>query len=181
MFGHVASRLAQPVNDQDHVKGPADAPVTLVEYGDFQCPYCGQVAPVADRLLEHFGDQLRFAFREFPLTESHQYAYDAAEAAEAAAAQGKFWEMHDVLYAHQRALDPQHLVQYAETIGLDADKVAAALENDTFGPRIERDMRSGEESGVPGTPAFFINGQFFEGMPTFDGLSDAVRRELASR
>lgn len=168
--------LAVPVNSDDHTQGPKNAPATLVEYGDYECPYCGQAQSVIKSLQEEFGDQLRFCFRNFPLTQMHPYAYGAAEAAEAAGAQGKFWEMHDLLYSHQDALDEQHLLQYAQHLNLDMDRFRKALQQDTFGAKIRRDVESGLQSGVRGTPTFFVNGRGFSGQPTPAGLGRALRR-----
>lgn len=156
-------RLTPRVGAEDHTAGPGDAPVTLVEYGDYECPYCGMAYPIVKRMQQRMGDRLRFAFRNFPLTESHPYAEHAAEAAEDAAAQGNFWGMHDTLYEHQRALDDVHLLRYATGLGLDARDMARALELGTFEPRVRQDFRSGVRSGVNGTPTFFINGERFDG------------------
>ena len=115
--------LSMPVSARDHARGPVDAPLTLVEYGDYQCPYCGQADATVKELQRQLGDQLRFVYRNFPLTQVHPYAEHAAETAEAAAAQGKFWQMHDDLYAHQGELDDQHLEQYAGAVGLDVSRL----------------------------------------------------------
>jgi protein-disulfide isomerase len=155
--------LTPPVGPDDHASGPAGAPVTLVEYGDFECPYCGQAYPIVKALQERLGSRLRFVFRNFPLKESHPHAQHAAEAAEAAGASGKFWEMHDTLYEHQRALTDPRLLQYAEAIGLDPGALARDLESGTFAEPVRQDFRSGIRSGVNGTPTFFINGERFDG------------------
>ena len=156
-------QLTPPVGDEDHTAGPDDAPVTLVEYGDYECPSCGMAYPVVKAIQQRMGDRLRFVFRNFPLAESHPHAEHAAEAAEAAGAQGRFWPMHDTLFEHQQALDDAHLVRYAAELGLDADEMARALEEGTFEPRVRRDFRSGLRSGVNGTPTFFINGERYDG------------------
>ncbi|HEU4698256.1 MAG TPA: DsbA family protein [Gemmatimonadales bacterium] len=156
-------RLQPAVGSDDHVLGPADAPVTLVEYGDFQCPYCGQAYPIVKAVQQRLGDDLRFVFRHFPLTEMHPFAQHAAEAAEAAGAQGHFWAMHDALYEHQSRLDDPALVRYAAALGLDADRVARALEEGTYAQRVQDDFLSGVRSGVNGTPTFFVNGARFDG------------------
>src|SRR6476646_7201477 len=117
------SLLTLPVSERDHIQGPADAPVTLVEYGDYECPHCGRAYPVVKAIQRHFGRRLRFVFRNFPLAEAHPHAAHAAEAAEAAAAQGRFWEMHDSLFEHQQALDDRHLVEYAGALGLDTSRL----------------------------------------------------------
>jgi protein-disulfide isomerase len=155
--------LTPPVGGHDHALGPADAAVTLVEYGDFECPYCGQAYPIVKAIQERMGDRLRFVFRHFPLTESHPHAEHAAETAEAAGAEGKFWEMHDVLYEHQRALSDRDLVGYAGDLGLDGPRVARALEQGTFAAKVRGDFRGGVRSGVNGTPTFFINGVRYDG------------------
>src|SRR2546423_12240032 len=116
------ARLTLPVSQRDHQQGPETAPVTLVEYGDYECPYCGEAHPIVKELQRRLGDRLRFVFRNFPLTNAHPHAEHAAETAEAAGAQGKFWEMHDYLYEHQRALDDEHLETYAGTLGLDVER-----------------------------------------------------------
>ncbi len=155
--------LTPPVGPDDHAAGPAGAPVTLVEYGDFECPYCGQAYPIVTALQERLGDRLRFVFRNFPLKESHPHAEHAAEVAEAAGASGLFWEMHDTLYEHQRALTDARLLEYAEAIGLDPRAVARDLESGTWADRVRQDFRGGIRSGVNGTPTFFINGERFDG------------------
>jgi protein-disulfide isomerase len=165
----------------DHIAGPSNAPVTLVEYGDYECPYCGMAYPIVRRIQQRMGDRLRFAFRNFPLIESHPHAEHAAEAAEDAAAQGNFWGMHDTLYEHQRTLDDAHLVRFAADLGLDARDMARALEEGTFEPRVRRDFRSGVRSGVNGTPTFFINGKRFDGNWSNEGaFLDALLEEEAS-
>jgi protein-disulfide isomerase len=157
------SSLHPPVSKRDHATGPDDAPVTLVEYGDYECPYCGMAHPILKAAQRRLGDQLRFVFRNFPLKESHPHAQHAAEAAESAAAQGKFWEMHDMIFEHQHALEDRHLVTYAESLGLDPDRVADDLANKTYAKRVREDFRSGVRSGVNGTPTFFINGERYNG------------------
>jgi formate-nitrite transporter family protein len=157
------SNLTPAVGPDDHVMGPHGAPVTLVEYGDFECPYCGEAYPIVHEIQERMGDRLRFVFRNFPLSESHPHAQHAAEAAEAASAQGKFWEMHDMLYENQDALDDRHLVRYAADLGLDAKQLARELEAGTFEAAVREDFRSGVRSGVNGTPTFFVNGTRYDG------------------
>ncbi|HEU4563695.1 MAG TPA: thioredoxin domain-containing protein [Gemmatimonadaceae bacterium] len=156
-------QLTPPVGGDDHVAGPDDAPVTLVEYGDFECPYCGMAYPIVHAIRRALGPRLRFVYRHFPLRESHPHAQHAAEAAEAAGAQGKFWAMHDQLFEHQDALGDAALIHYARAIGLDADRVARELEARTFEPRVRQNFRSGVKSGVNGTPTFFINGERYDG------------------
>ena len=168
--------LAVPVDPEiDHVRGPADAPVTLVEYADFECPYCGRAEPALRDLLAEFGDDLRYVFRHLPLTDVHPRAQIAAEAAEAAGAQGRFWEMHDALFAHQDALRPQDLVAYATELGLDGKRLEHDLRKHVYANRIARDVESADLSDVSGTPSFFINGHRHRGAYDLDSLSAAVR------
>ncbi|MDX6287093.1 MAG: hypothetical protein QOG53_2578 [Frankiales bacterium] len=171
--------LADPVDlDRDHVRGPADAPVTLVEYGDFECPYCGQAEPVVRELLSDFGD-LRYVWRHLPLTDVHPNSQLAAEASEAAAAQGAFWEMHDLLFDHQDALEPKYLIGYAEQLGLDVDRFTDELRTHKWRDRVAADVDSADLSGVAGTPSFFINGQRHLGAYDIDTLTRAVRTARA--
>lgn len=149
--------LALPVGDRDHIQGLADAPVTLVEYGDFECPYCRQAYPIVKEVQRRVGPRLRFVFRNFPLTELHPHAQHAAEAAEAAGAQGAFWQMHGRLFERQFALEDDNLIEYARDLGLDADRLAGALAARTYKARVREDFMSGVRSGVNGTPTFFIN------------------------
>jgi protein-disulfide isomerase len=149
-------RLTVPLSDRDHVRGPATAAVTLVEYGDYECPFCGAAAAAVRQVQQIVGD-LRFAYRHFPLTQIHPHAFQAAEAAEASGAQGSFWEMHDLLFAHQDALELQDLFVYARGLGLDLERFASDLANNAHAVRVREDMMSGIRSGVNGTPTFFIN------------------------
>ena len=157
------SDLTTPVGASDHIQGAANAPVTLVEYGDYECPYCGMAYPIVKRVQARLGNQLRFVFRNFPLAEMHPHATAAAELAESAAPQGKFWEMHDTLYEHQRALAPADLERYARKVGLDLDALEAVLRSGTPHQRVKADFMSGVRSGVNGTPTFFIDGRRFDG------------------
>jgi protein-disulfide isomerase len=157
------SQLTPPASASDHAEGPEDAPVTLVEYGDYECPYCGMAQPVVKRAQRELGSQLRFVFRNFPLAEAHPHARTAAEAAEAAGAQGKFWEMHDTLFEHQDALAVEDLIGYAKSLGLDVEQFSRDLEAGTYGKRVRDDFRSGVRSGVNGTPTFFFNGERYDG------------------
>jgi protein-disulfide isomerase len=167
--------LAVPVDpDRDHIRGPKkDALVTLVEYGDFECPYCGQAEPAVRGLISQFGE-LRFVFRHLPLTDVHPHAQMAAEAAEAAAEQGSFWEMHDVLMDHQGALTPRDLLDYAAELGLDAEKFRTDLFKHTGAYRVAEDVDSADLATVSGTPTFFINGNRYYGAFNLDSLSEAV-------
>ena len=171
--------LDPPASTRDHSAGSEDAPVTLVEYGDFECPYCGRAYPIVKKIQERLGDRLRFIFRNFPITNSHPHAEHAAEAAEAAARQGRFWEMHDTLFEHQRALDDRHLVQYASAIGLDATDFEKELTTHVFARRVREDFMSGVRSGVNGTPTFFLNGRRHDEPWDFETLLRAV--ESAAR
>jgi len=172
--------LALPVDpEQDHIRGPNDAPVTLVEYGDFECPYCGRAEPILRDLVAEFGDELRFVFRDLPLSDVHPRAQLAAEASEAAAAQGRYWEMHDLLFDHQDALTPQDLVRYAEELGLDVERFRDELRRRVYAPGIMEDVESADESNVAGTPTFFINGQRHQGAYDEETLAQAVRRAWA--
>lgn len=173
-LGQAPVRLAIPVTDRDHARGPADAPVTLVEYGDYECPYCGRAFPIVKRIRETMGDRVRFVFRNFPLNSVHPHASQAAQAAEAAGAQGKFWAMHDVLYAHQDDLDQADLSKYALDAGLEIYKFQADLGSDRFANRVREDFLSGQRSGVTGTPTFFINEVRYEGEHTYEDLLAAL-------
>ena len=157
------STLAPPVGPADHAHGPADAPVTLVEYGDYECPHCRLAHPIVKAVQSRLGDRLRFVFRHFPISSNHPHAQHAAEMAEAAGERGKFWEMHDLLYGNQDALEDADLVGYAESLGIDPAWAASALQSGTFAERVRASFLSGVRSGVNGTPTFFINGIRHEG------------------
>lgn len=174
--GYTPPSLTVPVGLEDWVDGPADAPVTFVEYGDFECPHCGAMEPVIRELRRLAGPGMRFVFRHFPLTSSHPQAEIAAEAAEAAGAQGAFWPMHDTLLANQAALKPPDLVGYAGSLGLDANAVADALTSHVFEPQVREDFMSGVRSGVSGTPTFFINGARYDGDYDLDSLARAMQK-----
>ena len=174
------SELTLPVDDaRDHIQGPADAPVTLVEYGDYECPYCGAAYPIVKEAQSRMGDRLRFAFRNFPITTSHPHAERAAEAAEAAASQGKFWEMHDVLYENQRQLEDADLHRYAEEVGLDVAAFDRDLANGAQVERVREDFMSGVRSGVNGTPTFYVNGLRHDGSYGLETLLAALERAAA--
>jgi protein-disulfide isomerase len=151
------------VSASDHIAGGANARVVLVEYGDYECPYCGQAAPIVNRVRAAMGDALKFVFRNFPLTEAHPDALSAAKAAEAAALQGKFWEMHDLLYEHQNDLDRDSLLSYAKKLRLDLGKFEQSYSDAKILERIEHDFEGGVRSGVNGTPSFFVNGSRYDG------------------
>jgi protein-disulfide isomerase len=163
-----------PVSGRDHIQGSIDAPIQLLEYGDYECPYCGQAYPVVKEIQKRLGERLCFAFRNFPLTNSHPHAEHAAEAAEAAAAQGRFWEMHDYLYENQEALDDESLAQYAQSLGLDVQRLVSEVSSGAHQLRIREDFRSGAHNGVNGTPSFFINGLRYDGAPGLEQLLAAL-------
>ncbi len=168
--------LSQDVDpEHDHIRGDEHAPVTLVEYGDFECPYCGKAEGVIRELLASLDEDVRYVWRHLPLNDVHPNAQVAAEAAEAAAAQGRFWEMHDCLLGHQGELRPSHIAKYAEEIGLDAERLLDELRRREFAARVSEDVASADESGVSGTPTFFINGRRHYGAYDIDTLSAAVR------
>jgi protein-disulfide isomerase len=158
MQDETLSVLTIPVSADDHAQGPADAPLTLVEYGDYECPHCGRAYPIVKDVQRHFGARLRFVFRNFPLREAHPHAQHAAEAAEAAAAQGKFWEMHDTIFEHQFALGDPDLRSYAKGLALDMGRFDEELASHVHASRVRKDFGGGVRSGVNGTPTFFING-----------------------
>src|ERR687898_772482 len=172
--------LSQDVDpDRDHIRGAEDAPVTLIEYGDYECPFCGQAEVVIRELLDSFGDDLRYVWRNLPLNDVHPHTQMAAEAAEAAAAQGAFWEMHDELLAHQDELTELDLGRYAEGLGLDGDRFWDELRDGVHAERVAEDVASADASGVAGTPTFFINGRRHEGAYDIEALTDAVRKARA--
>jgi len=158
-----SAKMKPPVGANDHVLGAANAPVTLVEYGDYECPYCGEAYPIVKALQERLGKQVRFVFRNFPLSEMHPHAEHAAEAAEAAGAQGKFWEMHDLLYENQGSLEDEDLARYAKALKLDVPRFIKEMESHHYAERVRGDFSSGVRSGVNGTPSFFINGARHDG------------------
>jgi protein-disulfide isomerase len=167
-------QLTIPVSGQDHSMGPENAAVTLVEYGDFQCPHCKAARLVVEQLLAEMKGEVRFVFRHFPLARMHKLATRAAEAAEAAGAQGKFWEMHGILYDRQPAFEEAELAGYAESLGLDMSAYGKAMSGQVFLARIQADFRGGVRSGVNGTPTFFINGSRHNGAYAADSLGPAI-------
>jgi protein-disulfide isomerase len=168
--------LSVPVGKSDHAQGPENAPVTLVEYGDYQCPYCADMNPMIKAIAKAMGTQLRFVFRHMPLLEMHPYAQHAAEAAEAAGAQGKFWEMHDAILQQQSELGSDLLHQLAVKIQLDLAQFSDDVETRRYRPRVKRDFMGGMRSGVAGTPTFFINGKRYEGALDHASLLSAIGR-----
>jgi protein-disulfide isomerase len=164
---------------QDWTKGPLNAPKTLLEYGDFECPFCGQAYPELKRLEEAIGDQLLFVFRHFPLAQMHPHAKPAAEAAEAAGAQGRFWEMHNKLFENQDRLEADDLLAYAGELKLDLPRFVEDLETHRHAPKVRRDFLQGVRSGVNGTPTFFINGQRYNGPHTYEALLATLQGRAA--
>ncbi len=171
------SHLYKPVDAHDHAQGPADAPVTLVEYGDYECPYCGEAYPILKAVQQAMGDQLRFVFRNFPISEIHPDAVHAAEFAEAAAAAGTFWLAHDMLYERQHALGEADLVRYGREIELDPVVLGQAFDG-RYDAKIQADFMGGVRSGVNGTPTLFINGVRYDGERDVDSLVDALTRAI---
>ena len=173
-------RLTLPVaDDRDHVQGPADAAVTLLEYGDYECPFCGAAYPIVKQVQETMGERLRFVFRNFPITTAHPHAEQAGEAAEAAAAQGQFWPMHDLLYENQRHLETDDLIAYASRLGLDVSRFQRELADHVHAARVREDFMSGVRSGVNGTPTFYIDGERYEGAYDAEPLLDALKQAAA--
>jgi protein-disulfide isomerase len=183
-LGAVAGQLTDLADDvdpaRDHVRGAAGAPVTLLEYGDFECPYCGNAEPTIVRLMERFGGELRYVWRHLPLSDVHPDAQLAAEASEAAAQQGKFWEMHDRLLAHQDQLSVSDLYRHAAAIELDLDRFSDSFTHRRAAPRIAQDVATADASGVTGTPTFFINGRRHQGVYDIDTLIKAVKAAHAA-
>lgn len=174
------SRLRVPVNDDDHVRGPRSAPITLVEYGDYQCPFCGAAYRELEVVRQTLGDSLRLIFRHFPLAELHPQAMQAAEAAEAGGAQKHFWAMHDALFQNQNALDVRSLIGHAEELGLDVERFAGDLEEHRYLPRIHTAFIGGVRSGVNATPNLFVNGRQYHGPITANALLETIRGERPS-
>ncbi len=171
-----SNRLALPASGRDHVRGPERADISLVEYADYECPYCRAAETIVAGLREALGDRLSVVFRSFPMRGAHSHAQHAAEIAEAAASQGRFWEMHDHLYAHQDALDDQSLVSYARDLGLDVERVRQGLADHTHARSVAEDYRSGLESGVQSTPTFFVDGVRYDGPVALRDMLAAIRR-----
>jgi protein-disulfide isomerase len=171
--------LKVAVSADDHVQGDLHAPVVLVEYGDYQCPHCGHAYPIVKQVQKHFGKQLAFVFRNFPLNEIHPEAEGAAEAAEFAGTKDRFWEMHDGIFENQEELGGEMLVQLAEDLKLPGKELVAALEAGEFTPRVKKDFLGGVRSGVNGTPTFFINGVRHDGAFEYEDLVAAIEERLA--
>jgi protein-disulfide isomerase len=170
--------LVTPVTAIDHSLGPQHAPVTVVEYGDFECPTCKQAAPSLKLLLSHFPGQVRLVFRHFPLEEVHPHALCAAEASEVAAQQGKFWEMHDLLFTNQLHLKPNQLQSYAEQLNLDMARYTAEMDDEIYRQRIREHIDGGRRSGVRGTPGIFVNGVIHDVSAGMQSLFDKVEAIL---
>ena len=169
--------LALPVSPgRDHIRGPVDAPVTLVEYGDYECPYCGAAHGIVNAIQTRLGEQLCFVYRHFPLTTMHPHSQLAAEAAEAAGTQGEFWAMHDALFENQQRLEAPYLLAYAEALGLDTGRFGAELAEHVHAPKVREDFMSGVRSGVNGTPAFYINSVRHDGSRDAGALMAALQR-----
>jgi protein-disulfide isomerase len=177
-------QLAAPVDPaRDHIRGPVDAPITVIEYGDFECPFCGAASSVARELRERYGDRLRYVFRHLPLADVHPRAELAAEAAEAAGAQGRFWEMHDLLFRHQDELEIEDLIGYAGSVGIDVERFTRDLTESRYGGRVREDVASAEASGARATPTFFVGERRHSGPWDTESLVRVIEvtyhRELA--
>ena len=168
------AQLKVPDPERDHIQGAIDAPIALLEYGDYECPSCGEVQPIVREIQRRLEDDLCFAFRHFPLTNVHPHAEHAAEAAEAAGNQGAFWAMHETLFANQDALDDESLAKYAAGLGLDETRLIQEVISAAHSDRSQEDFKSGVRAGVNGTPSFFINGQRYDGARALEPLLAAV-------
>lgn len=172
------AKLTPSVNKNDHIQGPPEGIVTLVEYGDYQCPHCGAAFPVVKQIQKAFAKNLRFAFRHFPLSNVHEYAFPAALAAEAAGRQGKFWEMHDMLFEQQSFLNEYALLEFAQEVGLKIPAFKMDLQDPELSEKIEADFESGVRSGVNGTPSFFINGYKYSASFDYATLAWAIEEKI---
>ena len=170
-------KLTLPVGKRDHIQGPTTAAVTLIEYGDYQCPYCAQAYMITKEIQERMGSKLRFVFRNFPLTKIRPQAYQAALAAETAAAQNKFWEMYDYLFKHGQVLTEDTLKDTAAKLGLDVDRFNREFHDNTYSTHVEEDIKSGNDSGVSKTPTFFINEDRYDGLWDLDSILNALDEE----
>ena len=175
------SKLTPPIGADDHVLGPSTATVTLTEYGDYECPFCGLAHQHAQKVIKDFEKSMRFAFRHFPLAQAHPHALLAAEAAEAAGAQGSVWPMHHLLFENQRALGFRNLLAYAAALDLDVERFASELEQHVHLDKVRQDFRSGARSGVNGTPTFFIDGERFDGSWEYASLEAAIMSQRQPR
>jgi protein-disulfide isomerase len=168
------TQLKLPNPERDHIQGAVDAPMALLEYGDYECPFCGEVQPIVREIQRRLGDDLCFAFRHFPLTNVHPHAEHAAEAAEGAGEQRAFWPMHEMLFANQGALDDESLAEYAVALGLNAKRLIQEVISGAHAQRIHEDFKIGVRAGVNGTPSFFINGQRYDGARAVEPLLAAI-------
>jgi protein-disulfide isomerase len=164
----------------DNMLGPENAKVTIIEYSDFECPFCSRAKPTIDQILEKYPDDVKVIFKHMPLTQLHPYAQKAAEAAECAADQGKFWEMHDMLFDNQDNLYTTSLKEYAKDLGLDTEQFNACLDSGAMKARIDKDAQEAQSAGVRGTPAFFVNGRLISGAQPFTVFDSAVKAALAA-
>lgn len=171
-------KLTKPVNEKDHQQGNPNAPVTLVEYGDYQCPHCGKAYPVVKKLQEEFGENLNFVFRNFALTKIHPHAFFAAVSTEAAAKQNAYWEMHDWLFENQSKITPENILTFAQSLSIDMAMFKSDQESEELKDKVESDFLSGLRSGVNATPSFFINGEKLEGPAVYITLANAIRNVL---
>ena len=172
-------QLIPPVNKNDHAEGAPDAPLTLTEYGDFECPHCGAAYPVVKKLQKHFGSQLRLVYRHFPLSNAHPHAFAAAIAAEAAGRQDQFWPMHDVIFENQQQLSDWAFHAFAKTLGLDAHRFTDDMQDAALADKVETDFESGVRSGVNGTPGFFLGRSRYNGGYDYASLRQAIEEQLA--
>jgi protein-disulfide isomerase len=181
MDAQIAQTALHPaIRDTDHVRGPLDAPVTIIEYAEFECPHCGRAYHVIKKVLEEAGERVRFVFRHFPKDDVHPFSERSAAAAEAAGAQGRFWEMHDFLFERQHQLEYEDLRRHALQLGLDVDRFDREILNGDHAARVHKDVQSGEELGVTHTPTFYFNGRRHEGAYDFEALMDAVEDAASS-
>jgi len=174
------TKLTLPVGDRDHIQGSSNASVTLVEYGDFECPHCGKAYPMIKELQQHLGSRLRFVYRHFPISTVHPHAKNAAEVSKVAGAQGKFWEMHDQLFKRQDALDDESLRKYAMALSLNIDRFDQEMNSHIYANKVREDFLSGVRSGANGTPTFFINGVRYNGPLEFEALLKAVEEQTST-
>jgi protein-disulfide isomerase len=172
MSARIPPTLPDP--ERDHIYGSVDGSIKLLEYGDYECPFCAEAQPIVKEIQRRLGDDLLFAFRHFPLTNIHPYSEHAAEAAESAAAQGNFWGMHDTLFANQEALEDEDLATYAAELDLDETRLIREVTSSVYAPRIREDFKSGVRGGVNGTPTFFINGERYDGARDLEHLLNAL-------
>ncbi len=170
----MANQLTMPVGPRDHMIGEDRAPITLVEYGDYECPHCARASSIVNRILSEMGPRLRFVFRNFPLSRIHPNAEAAAQFAEAASAQGQYWQAHELLFENHESLELESLATFASELGLDIQKILSDLEEGRYAARVKEDLRSGVESGVDATPGFFINGERYEGSWEYEPLRAAL-------